>query len=221
MALNVNRLVVQGSVKIGTASAGWIWDQARSAADIVLTDSGRTATDFTYGEGVYNGSSLGSAAVAIASESKMFTVKVLNTTQYMIVGFANNSFTFESPIIGGNSVGVISDGRVYNSDYSLQTESGPTFTNTNDVVDIACSPVDGGKWWYRVNGGAWSSVYGFTGGDPAAGLYGFSLTTTAAAGTIYPAVTPNCNPSVSSIPGSWTILATTGGSIPSGFTVVG
>jgi hypothetical protein len=218
MSLNVKRLVVQGSVKLGSpAPAGWTWDQQRSAVDLVISDGGRTVADFTYGEGIYNGSSLGNSVIAIASERKMFTVKVLSATQYMFAGFANASFNVESSLLGFNSVGVRSDGTVYNSDGSVQTDSCPAFTSTNDVVDIACSPASGGKWWYRVNGGVWSSVYGGTGGDPATDSQGFFLTTTATPGIIYPAVTPNYN---ASIPGVWTILGTPGGSVPAGYTFV-
>ena len=221
MSLNVNRLVVQGSVRIGSpAPSGWIWDAGRTEADLVISDGGRTVTDLTFGEGIYNGSSLGNPAVSIGSERKMFTVKVLGATQYMFAGFANVSFSYSGPLQGFNSVGARSDGTVYNSDGSVQTESGPTFTNVNDVVDLACSPDSGGKWWYRVNGGAWSSVFGGTGGDPATDSQGFFLTTTATPGIIYPAVTPNCNPSIGSIPGVWTILGTPGGSVPAGYTFV-
>jgi len=199
----------------GGGGGGWTWDPASVGASsgITLSYGNLTATDFTYGEGQYNQSVIGTAIIA-PGDKKLFTVKVDSATIFMMIGFAGDSFTAGDTLntvgVQAPSVGVSCTGEVWLNGSIVGF--GQTFTSLFDIVDIATSDDNGGSWWYRVNGGSWSNS-----GNPESGTAGYPLT--GLNGSIYrPAATPNFN---DGLPGAWTILGTPGGSVPSGFTFVG
>jgi len=232
-------ITIQGGITIGDVPlpviAGFAWNIARSSdVGIVLSNNNLTAYDSYTNEGYQSNPTAvsDSAGEIVVGQKKVFSLKrtTLNSgnAYASLIGLVNPNYSpfYVGPddapgVYNTRGASVSGNGGYFSSAISAtpNVTGGPTFLLLNDQIDVAVDWSSGGyyggKFWYRVNGGSWSINTGGTGGDPAAGTGGFSMSVTLSTpGSVVPAVSP-------SYLNAFTIQSSAGAALPSGFTFLG
>ena len=201
----------------------WTFDPDYIGNNLFLTNSNTHVEASNSETGLALGFLDGNGSLYDVGSKVMYTIKHIEEDPDDIglnlarIGFAYQYVDLNTELgddSSGYGIGWCQDGTVHYA--NNPTQSGlPTFV-PGDYLDIAVD-LDAGKFWVRVNGGAWN---GDNAADPATNTNGINLQLpgNGAAGTgsaLYPAVNPGAQNYIDSMD-VWRYTY----SIPSGFTAI-
>jgi hypothetical protein len=195
------------------------WETNNLQAGLTLSNNNKTVTRNTAG---YATIAVDFSSTGIAQGQKAMYSVTMNVydgqSGYSAVGLVYQDGSVDNFFLGNNgeSIGLFTDGNVYNNNGVRNTIQG--FTTNGDVIDLAVDRVNNRYYW-RVNNGDWNNDpsanpatnTGGLGGDPG---YSSDLENKS---ELLLAVTVNNNTDA----GQFTINNTSPYSVPAGFTFLG